>query len=178
MLVADKLLFGLGASVPADVNQLQSPLLQHAAHQAPAMALGRVLFAAKDGDAAPPGHADQPVDPLAERGRRRNPVVKHSPPVVVKIVSRRLAPQGVAQKTMLDPLLLQVGTQTVPVEVRAVLRIGARADVDDGLDRVPQEQVAERFEGMIGMADGEDLHAVGRRGATGAPLAPMFRRKR
>lgn len=137
------------------MKQPHAPLLEHAADQAPAVALGRIFLPAEQGHPARPHLTHEPLDALLEAARGGHPIVKHATAGVIELVAFRAAPHRVAKVQVPDPRRPQKLLQRLFVELRGVGGVRARADIRHHLDAVEPEEVEKRLRRVVGMPDGE-----------------------
>ena len=159
--LAERLLggqFGLGlrAAVAAKVDDPHAAVLQHAADQQAAVAVGRILLAAKDRRAGARQPLQQPLDSLPEAGRFGQGAVQHAALLVIEARILGASAQQVAEVQILDFPLLERRMDRLAIELRGIARIGTRSHVDQQLDLMACEEIEKRLQRMIGMSDRPD----------------------
>ena len=87
--------------------------------------------------------------------KRKRQCHSHMPFFVVAIRFRRPAAEFFAQKQILQLARHNIVSQRVAVEVRCVLRIRLRTDIDQHINAVLLEQSAEMLGRVIGVANRE-----------------------
>jgi len=144
---------GLRPAVAAEVDDADAVVLQHAAHQQPAVAVGRVFLAAKDGRAGLREPFQQPLDSLPETGRFGQRAVQHPPLVVIESLVLGAPAQQVAEVQILNSQVMKRRMDRLAIELRGIPRIGTRSNVDQRGNLMPCQEVEKRLQRMIGMPD-------------------------
>ena len=139
--------FGLGlrAAVTADVDDAHAVVLEHAADQQAAVAVGGILLAAEDRGAGAGQPFAQPLDSLQEAGRLGHGGVQDPALVVVEARVRGASAQLVAEVQILNLPLQKRGMNRLAIELRGVARIGTRSNVDQQIDAMLCQQIEKRL---------------------------------
>lgn len=106
------------------------------------------------------GTIQNAANPFLKLRRFRQPVVQYIALVIVEGFVGRHAADMAAKKQIGDALRREGALNHPLVEVDGVTGVGARSDIDDGLDLVLFQQADECFEGVVRVPNGQDL-AIG-----------------
>ena len=139
---------------------------EHPADEQAAVAIGRILFAAHDGNAIHCAILFESSNALAKESRLGDTVVENIPIRVVERISLRAAAQFLAHVAVLDAPALNRALDLRVVEVRHISRKRLGADIHEHLYGMPLQQAEEDVEGMIRVADGVDAGRVRSDGAS------------
>jgi hypothetical protein len=112
-----------------------------------AVAAGRILLAAEQGDALRLCPGQYPVDSLTERRALGEPAIEHVALRVVEFSAFWPAPEFPAEWEVADAAPGQSLTELSRVEMRHIAGPGHGAHIGDGLDAVLLEQAQEIVEG-------------------------------
>ena len=144
------------SSVTPDVYGNDPSFKQHSRDKQKTVADGRVFLTAHQRDAVfedPLLDSLDPAEKSRDAGERR---VQHMPLVVVAVLFRRAAPEFLAQEQVLPFGGDDLALQRLTVELRVVLRIGLRPDIDQDVDLVLPQQSDKVLIRVIGMPDREE----------------------
>ena len=130
------------------------------------MAIGRILFAAHDGDAIQLTILFEAGDALAKESCLSDAAVEDVPIGVVKRPPLRPPAQFLTHVAVLNPPALNGILNLRVVEVRHIPRKGLGPNIYEHLYGVPLQEAQKGIEGMVRVADGVDTGRV--RGAIGA----------
>ena len=143
------------SSVASDVQRDRPPFDEDSRDEQKAMADGWVFLAAHQRDAVFLNALLDPLDPAEKSWNAGERRVQDMPLVVVAVGLGRTAPEFLAQEQVLPSGGDDLALQGLAVELRAVLRIGLSADIDQHVDLVLPQQPDEMLVGVVGMPDRE-----------------------
>ena len=130
--------------------------LKHVAQEQTAVARGGIFLAAHDGDAMLRRARFETLNALDEQRRFREPLVDY---VAVRVIERglgRLASEFTAQEKISNARRGERLAERLLVEVRRILRVRPRADVDEYVNPVLFQKRQENVHAVIRVSDRED----------------------
>jgi hypothetical protein len=147
---------GIESSVAPDVQRNRAAFDEDARDEQEPVADGRVFLAAHQRDAVFLDPLLDPFDPAEKTRDAGEGRVQHMPLIVVAVLLRRTAPELLAQEQVLPFGGDDLALQRLAVELRVVLRIGLRPDIDQHVDLVLPEQRTKKLGRVIGMPNREE----------------------
>ena len=143
-------------AVGEDVHHLDTFGVERLRDEMRPVAVQRLLLRAHERDAMLRGPADDPGDTVPEIARPGDPFITDMTTLVVQGGICRTPAELTPEVHVMDAPSLERGGKRVPVEVGVEATPGCRAHVGHGGDAVLRQQCQETFQGVVGMADGED----------------------
>lgn len=149
------------AAIAANVQHGVAALGEHAANQQTAMAMGRVLFAAKQGDAIALDAGLKAGERFLEAGLLAEMAIKDVPMGIVAIRIRRSTAEFRAQVEIAEARLFQRTLKNFPVKLGRKFRIGRGAKVDYDFNLMLAKKSKPDVKVMLGVAESEKAAHAG-----------------